>query len=135
MNNTLTPTSPADLVLALYGAVLAGDAERAADLVTDDVRLHVPGSHRLAGDHVGLPAILDFLAQSRATTDDGEHIDVRDVLVGHDHVALYCHVTATRSGRPPLDNLTVHLARVTDGRVSELALHNRDDAPVDAFWS
>lgn len=128
-------TTTTELVLGLYAAVLGGDVEQAATLVADDVRLRVPGSHPLAGTHVGLPAILDFLERTRAVTDDGEHIEVLDVLAGEEHVALYCHVTATRPDRAPLDNLTVHLAHVHEGRITELTIHNRDDRPVDAFWS
>lgn len=104
-------------------------------LATDDVVLRVPGSHPLAGDHVGPDALLAFVERSRALTDDGERIDVLDVLTGHDHVALCCTVTATRPGRAPLHNPTVHLARLAGDRVAEVALHNRDDRPVNTFWS
>jgi ketosteroid isomerase-like protein len=126
---------PVAVVLDLFHAVLHGDVDGVRRHVTDDVVLRVPGTHPLAGDHVGAGALVAFVERSRALTDDGEHIDVLDVLAGREHVALYCNVTATRSGREPLQNRTVHVARLTDGRVAEIALHNRDDRPVDAFWS
>ncbi len=135
MNNHMTQPTASALVLDLYDAVLTGNVERARAVLTDDVVVHVPGSHALAGDHVGVDALFDFVERTRRSTDDGEHIDVLDVLEGSDHVAVYCRVSATRLGRPPLDNLTIHLARLDAGRVAEITLHNRDDRPVDDFWS
>jgi hypothetical protein len=34
-----------------------------------------------------------------------------------------------------LDNLTVHVHRVADGRVAEIRFHNFDQMGVDAFWA
>jgi ketosteroid isomerase-like protein len=128
-------TSPAAIAVGLYSAVLGGDVAGIADHVADDLVLHVPGTHALAGEHRGAANVLTFLERSRALTDTGEHIEVIDVLEGRDHAAVYCRVTATREGRPPLDNLTVHLLRIHGGKVAEISLHNRDDRPVDEFWS
>lgn len=49
--------------------------------------------------------------------------------------ALYFRITATRVGRPPLDNLTVHLARMNEGRIEEIWFHNFDGAAVAEFWA
>jgi len=130
----LTTTSPADVARRLYDAVGTGDLVAASAWLAEDVVLHVPGTHPLAGDHVGLDGFARFLAESAAVTDGGEDIEVVDVLGGEHHAAVYCHVTATRPGRAPLDNMTVHLLAVRDGRVVEAWLHNRDDAAVSAFW-
>jgi ketosteroid isomerase-like protein len=127
--------SPTDIARRLYAAREVGDMATVAGLVTDDVVLHVPGTHPLAGSHRGLAAFAEFAAATTALTDDGEDIEVIDVLGGTDHAAVYCHVTARRAGRPPLDNLTVHLLRIRDGRVAEAWLHNFDDVAVSAFWS
>ena len=81
------------------------------------------------------PPSPSFTAATTALTDDGEDIEVIDVLGGADHAAVYCRVTARRAGRPPLDNLTVHVLRIRDGRVAEAWLHNFDDVAVSAFWS
>ncbi len=130
-----TPTTPATVALALYGAVLAGDVARVHELVSPTVTLDVPGTHAQAGRHDGVDGILAFLADTRAATDDGEHLEVLDVLDGREHAAIYLHVTATRAGRPPLDNHTVHLAHVTGGVVDAIWIHNRADGPVNDFWS
>lgn len=115
--------------------MIARDADGVRTYLADDAVLHVPGTHPLAGAHRGAEAVLRFLDESWAITDDGEHVEVLDVLEGADHLAVYCRVTATRAGRAPLDNTTVHVLRVEDGRVAAAWLHNWDGAAVDDFWS
>jgi ketosteroid isomerase-like protein len=129
-----TTSTPAATAAAFYGALLGGDADGARRLLADDAVLHVPGTHPLAGDHAGPEAILGFVARSRVLTDDGEHIELVDLLEGATHAAAYCRITAERRGRT-LDNTTVHLLRVEGGRIAEGWLHNFDDVAVDRFWS
>jgi ketosteroid isomerase-like protein len=128
-------TSPIDVARRLYDAIDAGDLAAAVPLLADDVVLHVPGTHALSGDHHGLAGFAHFVSASAASAGGTEVVEVLDVLGGTDHAAVYCRVTATRPGREPLENMTVHLLRVADGRVVEAWLHNRDEAAVDAFWS
>ena len=133
MNTSLRSTT--DIARRLYAARDAGDLATVAALVSDDIVLHVPGTHALAGAHRGLGAFAELSAALSALTDDGEAIEVLDVLGGAEHAAVYCHVTAQRAGRPALDNLTVHVLRIRDGRVAEIWLHNFDDVAVSAFWA
>lgn len=127
--------SRTEAVSGFYRAVIARDPEAMRAFLADDAVLHIPGTHPLSGAHRGSDAVLRFLDRSRAITDDGEHVEVLDVLEGADHVAVYCRVTATRAGRAPLDNTTVHVLRVEDGCVAAAWLHNWDGAAVDDFWS
>ena len=94
MNTSLLST--ADIARRLYAAREHGDLATVVDLVADDVVLHVPGTHPLAGDHRGLAAFAEFTAATTALTDDGEDIEVIDVLGGTDHAAVYCRVTGAR---------------------------------------
>jgi uncharacterized protein len=139
MNSTTDTTaqtaSPGEVTLALYAALLANQLDEARRLTRDDVVLHVPGTHPLAGEHRGPEALVRFVEASRARTDTGEHIEVLDVLEGADHAAAYLHVTAERAGKTPLDNTTVHLLRLVEGRVAEVWLHNWDNNTVNEFWS
>jgi ketosteroid isomerase-like protein len=127
--------SPGGVTMALYGALLTGDLDQARQLAHDTVVLHVPGTHPLAGEHRGAEAIIRFVEATRARTDTGEHLDVLDVLEGKDHAAVYLRVTAERAGKAPLDNTTVHIVRLVDGRVAEVWMHNWDNITVNEFWS
>jgi ketosteroid isomerase-like protein len=124
----------ADVVLALRAAQEADDRDAMRSLVTGDVTLHVPGHHQTARDYVGVDGLIEFAAASRATGASIVARDVVDVLEGQHHVAVYCHIRGRRPDREDLDNLTLHLYRVEDGRVAEIWFHNRDQAAVDAFW-
>lgn len=127
--------SPGEVTMALYRALLTNQLDEARRHTHDDVVLHVPGSHHLAGEHRGPEALVRFVEASRERTDTGEHIEVLDVLEGTDHAAAYLRVTAERAGRAPLDNTTVHLLRLVEGRVAEVWLHNWDNNTVNEFWS
>ena len=132
-NTTMTPT-PGRLASRLSEALAAGDLRAAAEVLHPDAVLHVPGRHPQAGDHRGAVGIAQFVAASAATGGTTER-EVLDLLEGTDHVAAYCLVRGTRPGRAPLDNHTLHLFRIEDGRIAEIWFHNRDQSAVDEFWS
>lgn len=136
MNNTTTiTTTPGATVLAVYDAFARGaDADLAA-LLHPDVELHVPGHQPLAGVHRGVDAVLDFLRATTALADVREELEVIDVLESAERAAVFCHVTGHRAGEVVLDNVTVHVHRVADGRVTEIRFHNFDQVGVDAFWA
>jgi hypothetical protein len=112
-------------------AMASGRWAEVLDAVSPDVVAHVPA----VGELHGVDALAGFLLETAAKTDDGEHIELIDSLVGETYVALYFRITATRAGRPPLDNLTVHLARLDGGRIAEIWFHNFDGPAVAAFWA
>ena len=127
MNNT-----PITTAQRLYAAIAVGDLEEVAGLLDPDVVLRVPGDQPLAGTHHGIAGVLGFLAASAAVADAHEQIELLDLCGGAEHATAVCHVTGTRSGRADLDNLTVHVHRIVDGRITEIRFHNFDQANVDA---
>ena len=112
-------------------AMAASDWPVVFEAVSHDVVAHVPA----VGDLSGIDALAGFLLETAAKTDDCEHIELLDALVGETHAALYFRITATRPGRDPLDNLTVHLARLEGVKIVEIWFHNFDGPAVEAFWA
>ncbi len=136
MKNTPNPNpTPATTVLAVYDAFARGAETELAELLHPDVELHVPGRQPLAGVHRGVDAVLAFLHASTALADVREELEVIDVLESAERAAVCCHVTGHRAGEVVLDNVTVHVHRVADGRVTEIRFHNYDQVGVDAFWA
>jgi uncharacterized protein len=123
------------LVGEFYQALARGDVQTAKASLSPDVALHVPGTHPLAGTHRGHDGFFAFLGAIRGLTATGEQIEILDVLEGDAYVAVYCRVRATRPGKTPLDNHTLHLLRLQEDRIAEVWLHNRDDVSVSEFWS
>jgi predicted SnoaL-like aldol condensation-catalyzing enzyme len=99
--------------------------------VAPDVIAHVPA----VGDLHGVEALATFLTETAAKADNGEHFELLDTLTGNDHAALYFRITASRPGRAPLDNLTLHLVRLEDTQIAEIWFHNFDGPSVAAFWA
>lgn len=99
--------------------------------VAPDVILHVPEVGRIEG----IDELANFLLTTAAKADDGEHLELLDTLVGEHFAALYFRITATRIGREPLENLTLHLARLDNDRISEIWFHNFDGPAVAEFWA
>ena len=131
---TLTsPTTLQNLSLAREVGQAMADGRWADVLSHMDpaVIAHVPS----VGDLAGIDALAAFLLETTAKADDGEQFELLDTLVGNDHAALYFRITATRPGREPLDNLTLHLARLQDDKIVEIWFHNFDTVAVAAFWA
>lgn len=127
---------PATIAAAFYDAFLADDLATAAQLLTADAVLHVPGSSPVSGDHEGLDAILDFALTSRALLGDGaERIRILDLTGGATHATAICQVTGERPDRPVMHNRTAHVLRIHRGQIAEIWFHNFDQTVVDAFWS
>lgn len=99
--------------------------------VAPNVTAHVPA----VGDLEGVDALAGFLAETAAKADHGEHFELLDTLIGNDHAAFYFRITAARQGRAPLDNLTLHLTRLENGKIAEIWFHNFDGPAVAAFWA
>lgn len=112
-------------------AMAAGDWGTVLEAVSPDVIAHVPA----VGDLVGIDALATFLLETNAKTDDGEQFELLDTLIGDRYVGLYFRITARRAGREPLDNLTIHLARLDGGLIAEIWFHNFDGPAVAEFWA
>ena len=125
-NLTSKRTQMADVGQAMASA----DWDVVFGAVSPDVVAHIPA----VGDLRGIDKLAGFLLETGAKTDDGEHLELIDALVGETHAALYFRITATRAGREPLDNLTVHLARLDGDTIVEIWFHNFDGPAVAAFW-
>lgn len=121
---------PNRIARRLYAAA-ATDPSALTTLLDPDVVLHDPGTHPNGGAHRGRDAVLRFLATSSTA---GATTELLDVMGGEQYAAAYVRVRAEQ-GDARLDNPTVHLLRIRDGRVAEVWFHNRDQAHVDAFWS
>ena len=134
MNNmTQASSTGADVVRRFYSALQSGDMAAAAGCLSAGVVLHVPGRHQLAGDYQGLEGVARFAAATQALAAGGARTTVLDVLSGDGHVAALCRVDGSR-GDAVLENRTIHLARLEEGRIAEVWYHNFDQHSVDAFW-
>jgi len=93
---------------AAQAAFYAGEGGEAAlrELLTEDVRWHVPGRNAIAGTHEGIDVVLAYFARRRKLAARSFRMHLGDLLVGDgDHVAALTDGTATSrvrsiTGRP-----------------------------------
>ena len=77
-----------------------GSADRLRELLAPDVAWHVPGASPIAGDHVGVDAVLDYMTRRRDRSQATFRMHTRDVLAGDgDEFAALTDGTAMIAGR------------------------------------
>ena len=130
----LQTSTTADVARRMTDALVAKNLPGVLATMAHDIVLRIPGTRPLAGEFHGHQGILDFTRRSREVTDDGEHIQIIDILGGQDYAAVFMRLNATRGGRK-LDDPTIHLLRIKDGKIAEYNLSPWDQRGTDAFWS
>jgi ketosteroid isomerase-like protein len=131
------PAEPASVVVVrrLFAAFRTRDVATVVALLADDVTWHFPGRlGRLAGDHRGRDAVLEFLAAVPDLTDDTFGIDPDEVVGGERTAVAFFRGHGKRVGRR-LDNPTALRVRVEGGRIAELWEFVWDLEHVETFWS
>ena len=118
-----------------YDHLKAGDLATAAQALTEDSVLHVPGRSSNTGTYEGRDAVVGFVVHAAELSGGTLDLTVHRVFDDGEWGVALCTYTATRPDRDrPLENNLAHVARLRDGRVAESWLHSRDQYAVDEFW-
>jgi ketosteroid isomerase-like protein len=88
----------------------------------------------LGGDYVGAGAVMTFMAGTFEMTGDTLRMDVHDVTSSDRHVVALIRLTGSRAGKT-LDDNTLFVAAVKDGRVTEVWSYAADQAATNEFWA
>lgn len=123
-----------DLVRKGYAAFGSGDMDTIRELFADDILWHVGGRSPLAGDYKGKEEVLGFLAKTMEMTGGTFKLDVHDVLANDEHGIALTTATAEREGKR-LNNRSVQVVHIQDGKLTESWLHAEDQYAADEFWS
>jgi ketosteroid isomerase-like protein len=121
-----------ELVRRGFDAFATGDVDTLRELFDQDAVWHAPGRNSLAGDHQGVDAILGFFARTMEVTGGTFRVELHDVVANDEHaVAIYIE-RAQRAGRN-LDNKTVLVSHIRNGRLAEAWQLSEDQYAVDEF--
>ena len=121
---------------AAQAAFYAGEGGEAPlrELLTEDVRWHVPGHNAIAGTHEGIDAVLAYFARRCKIAARSFRMHPRDLLVGDgDHVAALTDGTATIAGEQHHWS-TVGLYRFDAARIAEVWLLPLNPQHFDRIW-
>ncbi len=124
-----------DLVREGYTAFSRGDIEALqSQFFAPDVRWHFPGRSQFAGDYSGLAEVLGWLGRSAEASGGTLRVELHDVVGNDDHVVALTNVRAERDGKT-LDDNTVQVFHVRDGKATEVWTYPADVHAEDDFWS
>ena len=124
-----------DLVRAGYAAFGRGDVEALqTTFFAEDIRWHFPGRSQFGGDFQGLEEVMGWLGRSFEASGGTLTIELHDVLASDDHVVALATTRAQRAGKSLEDN-TVQIFHIRDGKAAEVWSNASDLYAVDDFWS
>jgi hypothetical protein len=116
-------------------ALAAGDMAGLAASLHPDVVWHQPGSHTLAGDHVGPDQVLALLGGFMERSNGTFALQpTGQPMVNGALVSLPVAFSASAEGKADLQMTGVDLFRVADDLIAEVWLFSADQDVEDAFW-
>jgi ketosteroid isomerase-like protein len=122
-----------DLARRGYAAFGSGDMDTIRELFDPDIVWHAPGRNQLSGDVHGLDNVLAQFAKVFELTGGSFKLELHDLLANDDHVVGLVRATADHDGRH-LDDNSVQLLHVREGKVTESWLYPGDQYATDEFW-
>jgi len=123
-----------DLVRKGYAAFGAGDMATLNELFSDDIVWHAPGRNQLSGDFHGKEEVFASFQKVAELTGGSFKLDIHTVLADDEHVVVMARAMAERNGRT-LDDKSVQVFHVKDGKVTEQWLYPGDVYAGDEFWA
>jgi ketosteroid isomerase-like protein len=122
-----------DLVRRGYAAFQSGDMATLNELFADDIVWHAPGRNQLSGDFRGSEAVLGVFQKTFELTGGSFKLDIHDVLANDTHAVVLVHAAAQRDGKT-LDDNSVQVFHISEGKVTEEWLYPGDVYATDEFW-
>ena len=126
--------TPHEVMTSYITAMRAGDHEGGFAHFADDVVGHVPGRSALAGVREGREAVARYIREAFASAHGDVTVDLIDMLVGEEHVALVVRERFVDGDRT-LDTRRSNLYRVRDGKISEIWIFEQDQYGVDEWFA
>ena len=122
-----------DLIRKGFAAFASGDMATLNDLFDDDIVWHAPGRNQLAGTFLGKEAVFGELQKVGELSGGTFKLELHTVLADDEHVAVLVRAIGEREGRT-LDDNSVQIFHVKDGKVTEQWLYPGDVYASDEFW-
>ena len=123
-----------DLVRRGYAAFGTGDIGTLQELFADDIVWHFPGSSVVSGDFKGKAEVMGWLAKNAELSGGTLRIEAHDILANDEHAVGLIRVTGQRAGKS-LDDPSVQVFHIKDGKVTEVWLNPNDQEASDNFWA
>lgn len=123
-----------DLLRRGYEAFATGDMDTLNEQFADDIVFHVAGRSPFAGDYKGKQEVFAFFGRLAQETEGTFRNEVHDILANDEHGVALVRTSGQRGGKSLEDN-SVHVLHLENGKVKELWTHPGDLYAIDEFWS
>jgi len=122
-----------ELVRRGYQAFATGDMATLNELFADDIVWHAPGRSQLAGTYRGKEEVFATFQKVAELTGGTFKLDIHAVLADDEHAVVLARAMGEREGKTLNDN-SVQVFHIKDGKVTEQWLHPGDTYASDDFW-
>lgn len=123
-----------ELIRGGYEAFAHGDLDGVANILSDNIRWHVPGSSLIAGDYRGHEEVFELLRRLQELTTGTFALQVHDALANDEHVVVLVGEHAERNGKE-LNVQDAHIWHVDKSKATEFWGASTDQVQADEFWS
>ena len=122
-----------DLVRRGYAAFGSGDMDTIRELFDANIVWHGPGRNQLSGDYHGIDEVLQVFGKVFELTGGSFRLELHDVVANDDHAVGLVRATGDHDGKH-LDDNSLQLFHIRDGKVTESWLYPGDPYTSDEFW-
>jgi ketosteroid isomerase-like protein len=122
-----------ELIRRGYDAFAAGDIATLNDVFADDIVWHATGRNQLAGTYRGKEEVFGVFQKVAELSGGTFKLDIHSILADDEHAVVLARATGEREGRT-LDDNTIQVFHLKDGKVTEQWLHPGDAYASDEFW-
>jgi ketosteroid isomerase-like protein len=123
-----------DLARRGYEAFATGDMATLDELFADDIVWHSPGRNELSGTFRGKDEVFANLQKNMELTGGTFRLDIHALVADDEHAVALLRARAERDGKT-LDDNTVQVFHIKDGKVTESWLNPSDAYASDEFWA
>ena len=124
-----------DLMREGFAAFARGDLDALQNrYFAEDIRWHFPGKSPFGGDIEGAAEVIKWLGRSFEASDGTIRLELHDVIANDEHAVALFTAHAERAGKHLEDN-TVQVAHIRDGKETEVWFYPADQYATDEFWS
>ncbi|NIB41504.1 nuclear transport factor 2 family protein [Pseudomaricurvus alkylphenolicus] len=131
----MTPQALVELVTSFYHLFESGNAEAAADLLSEDIEWHNPMPEQIpfGGEYRGRAAVIAYWTELMAALEMGP-MEVDQMVAQDDTVVVVGRESSTaRSTGKEYQIHWVHLYKITDGKIVYVREYNHTAAMLQAF--
>ena len=113
-----------------------GSTAPVAELLAEDIAWHVPGQSPIAGDHRGVPQIIDYFQKRRRLMNSTMRMHPGEVISEGDAVVQFVGGSAVANGEHvSWRTIGIYRVDVAHGWIREAWLVPLDREAFDRIWS